>query len=119
MTLVDTDIEQVCFELLDFAAAARLMRRLSAERSAALLFEEPYVVAAAFQPGSSDLAALLREVEAWVEEESLCAIRFMLDGRIYVLGAGEADWNAHPWAAVASRRARPQLPFALELQNST
>ena len=100
MTLVDTDIEQVCFELLDFAAAARLMRRLSAERSAALLFEEPYVVAAAFQPGSSDLAALLSEVEAWVAEESLCAIRFMLDGRIYVLGAGEADWNSHPWAAV-------------------
>ena len=55
-------------------------------------------------PGNPLLAArapaLLREVEAWVAEESLCAIRFMLDGRIYVLGAGEADWNSHPWAAV-------------------
>ncbi len=39
MTFVDAEIEieieQVCFELMDFAAAARLMRRLSAERSAA------------------------------------------------------------------------------------
>ena len=25
MTFVDTDVEQVCFELMDFAAAARLM----------------------------------------------------------------------------------------------
>ena len=100
MTFVDTDIEQVCFELMDFAAAARLMRRLSAERSAAVLFEEPYVVAAAFQSESGDLATLLREVEAWVAEESLCAIRYMLDGRIYVLKAGEADWTSHPCAAV-------------------
>ena len=102
MTFVDAEIEieQVCFELMDFAAAARLMRRLSAERSDAVLFEEPYVVAAAFQSESGDLATLLREVEAWVAEESLCAIRYMLDGRIYVLKAGEADWSSHPWAAV-------------------
>jgi hypothetical protein len=100
VTVADAMIEQVCFELLDFAAAARLMRRLSAARSAALLFEEPYVVAATFQSEASDLATLLRDVEAWVAEESLCAIRFMLDGRIYVLRAGEADWSSHPWAAV-------------------
>jgi hypothetical protein len=100
VTLVDADIEQVCFELFDFAAAARLMRRLSAERSAALLFEEPYVVAAAFKPEPSDLATLLRDVEAWVAEESLCAIRFMLDGRIYVLRAGEADWSSESWTPV-------------------
>jgi hypothetical protein len=41
-----------------------------------------------------DLAVLLREVEAWVEEESLAAIRFELDGRAYVLEAGEPDWTA-------------------------
>jgi hypothetical protein len=93
-------LEQVHFEILDFAAAARLMRRLSAERSAALIFEEPYVVAAAIQSEPNDLATLLREVEAWVAEESLCAIRFMVDGRIYLLEAGEADWTSHPWAAV-------------------
>jgi hypothetical protein len=103
VTLVESDIEQVCFELMDFAAAARLMRRLSAKRSAALLFEEPYVVAVAFQSEPSDLATLLRDVEAWVAEESLCAIRFMLDGRIYVLRAGEADWSSHPWAVVGEQ----------------
>lgn len=98
-------LEQVCFELLDFGAAARLVRRLGAERSAALLFDEPYVVVAAFQPEPRDLASLLREVEAWVAEESLCAIRFMLDGRIYILGAGEADWAAHPWVPAEERAA--------------
>jgi hypothetical protein len=98
-------LEQVCFELLDFRAATRLVQRLGAERSAALLFDEPYVVVAAFQDEASDLASLLRDVEAWVAEESLCAIRFMLDGRIYVLGAGEADWAAHPWAAAEERAA--------------
>jgi hypothetical protein len=98
-------LEQVCFELLDFAAATRLVRRLGPARSAALLFDEPYVVVAAFEPEAGDLAALLRDVEAWVAEESLCAIRFMLDGRIYILGAGEADWAAHPWAATDERAA--------------
>jgi hypothetical protein len=90
-------LEQVCFELLDFSAATRLVRRLGAERSAALLFDEPYVVVASFQPEASDLAKLLRDVEAWVAEESLRAIRYMLDGRIYVLEAGEPDWGALPW----------------------
>ena len=37
---------------------------------------------------------LLRSVEAWVEKESLVAIRYALDGREYVLTAGEADWAA-------------------------
>jgi hypothetical protein len=97
--------EQVCFELLDFSAAARLVQRLGPERSAALLFDEPYVVVAAFQPEASDLAALLRDVEAWVAEESLCAIRFMLDGEIYVLEAGEADWASHPWMPAEERAA--------------
>lgn len=98
-------LEQLCFEVLDFGAATRLVRRLGAERSAALLFDEPYVVVAALQPEPSDLSTLLREVEAWVAEESLCAIRFMLDGRIYVLGAGEANWAAHPWVSAEERAA--------------
>ena len=42
----------------------------------------------------SDLAALLREVESWVEAESLYAIRYLLDDRIYVLEAGEVDWDS-------------------------
>jgi hypothetical protein len=42
---------------------------------------------------------LLRTVESWVEEESLCMIRFQVDGREYVLQAGEADWQSAPHAA--------------------
>jgi hypothetical protein len=41
-----------------------------------------------------DLAQLLRVVEAWVIEESLGPIRFHLDGRSYILEAGEANWAA-------------------------
>jgi hypothetical protein len=40
-------------------------------------------------------------LEAWVEEESLCAIRFEVDGREYVLQAGEADWQSAPQARCA------------------
>jgi hypothetical protein len=35
------------------------------------------------------LASLLRRVEAWVAERRLWAIRYELDGRWYVLEAGE------------------------------
>ena len=45
--------------------------------------------------------ALLRNVEAWVKQESMCAIRFQVDGREYILAAGEADWAAAIPAAVA------------------
>ena len=61
--------------------------------------EELYVVVAAFRTDSNDLAVLLREVEAWVAEESLCAIRYMLDERIYVLESGGPDWSSNPWLA--------------------
>ncbi len=39
------------------------------------------------------LAPLLRAVERWVAEEALRAIRFELDGRAYILTAGEPDWT--------------------------
>jgi hypothetical protein len=35
------------------------------------------------------LASLLRQVEAWVAERRLWAIRYELDGRWYVMEAGE------------------------------
>jgi hypothetical protein len=41
---------------------------------------------------AGDLALLLRDVESWVSERALCAIRFHLDGRTYILEAGEASW---------------------------
>ncbi|HEY3051570.1 MAG TPA: hypothetical protein VGJ40_07575 [Gaiellaceae bacterium] len=91
-------LDQVHFEVADYAAAERLTRRLAQTRTAGLLGGEPYVVAAALSSEAHDLAVLLRDVEAWVEEESLYAIRFMLDGRIYVITAGATDWSSPPWA---------------------
>jgi hypothetical protein len=87
-------LDQVHFEVDDYAAAERLTLRLGQTRTAGLLGGEPYVVAAAFSADPSDLAALLRDVEAWVEEESLYAIRYLLDNEIYVIAAGSADWTS-------------------------
>jgi hypothetical protein len=90
--------DQVHFEVADFATAVRLTRRLGHERMVALLQDNGLnVVTTELRSGPIDLAVLLREVEAWIEEESLCAIRYLLDDRIYVLEAGEADWTSHPW----------------------
>ena len=95
--------DQVHFEVADFAAAARLARRLGRAWLVVLQDEdqEVNVVAVAVRSNPSDLAVLLREVEAWVDEESLCAIRYLLDGRMYVLEAGGADWTSDPWAVAS------------------
>jgi hypothetical protein len=86
----------VRFEIPDLASAARLTRQLGGRWHVSL--QEGLsvnVVAAVIQPNrKGDLAVLLRSVEAWVEKESLVAIRYALDGREYVLTAGEADWAA-------------------------
>jgi hypothetical protein len=107
LTIADP-FDQVYFDIADFGTAVRLTRRLERARSAALLFEEQelYVVVAAFRPDATDLAVLLREVEAWVEEESLCAIRFLLDDRIYVLEAGGPDWTSHPWVVASDEESQ-------------
>jgi hypothetical protein len=97
---MDSMSEPVHFELADFVTAVRLTRRLGHGRRAVALLQDDdiNVVTAEVRSEPNDLALLLREVEAWVEEESLCAIRFMVDGRIYVLEAGSADWTSPPWA---------------------
>ena len=41
----------------------------------------------------TDLAAVLRVVERWVLRSGLGAIRYHLDGRAYVLAAGEVAWS--------------------------
>ena len=78
-------LDQVHFEVIDYSAAVRLTERLGQTWTAGLLGGEPYVVAAAVSSEPDDLATLLRSVQAVVEEESLYAIRFMLDNEIYVL----------------------------------
>jgi hypothetical protein len=94
-------IDQIFIEVTDFPEAARLTRRLGQSRTAAVVGDDPYVVTAAFSSEEpADLAGLLREVESWVEDERLYAVRFLLDDRIYFLAAGEPDWDA---AEVLSR----------------
>ena len=95
--------EPVHFEVPDFAAAVRLTRRLGHKRYASLLNNDDVnVVSAEVSSAPDDLAVLLREVEKWVEEESMCAIRFLVDGRVYVLQAGGPDWTSDPWPALAN-----------------
>jgi hypothetical protein len=98
-----TDIaDLVHFEIADLAAAVRLTRRLAPRWTVALNERgDVNLVSARLRDHSADLAVLLRDLEAWVEEESLCAIRFEVDGREYVLQAGEADWQSAPQARCA------------------
>ena len=86
----------VRFEIPGIAASARLVRRLARRWNVVLRasHSDLNVVVAELRGEPDDLAALLREVEAWVEEESLSAIRFELDDRAYVLEAGETNWTS-------------------------
>lgn len=85
----------VTIEVADVAHSARLAHRL-ARRWNVTVHAEPgefVSVVAELLPDTPDLAVLLREVESWVEEESLRAVRYEVDGRFYVLEAGDADWD--------------------------
>ena len=93
--------EAVQFEIPDLAAAVRLTRLLGELWNVSLGDRSDInLVSAVLRSDPLDFAVLLRKVEAWIKEESLCAIRFEVDGREYVLAAGEADWATIP-AAVA------------------
>jgi hypothetical protein len=95
--------EIVDFELPDVAAAGRLSTVLRSQWGAVYVHERNDVplVTVYFRTTAADLASLLRSVEAWVARESLCAIRFELDGRDYVLEAGDPDWAFAPCAEAA------------------
>jgi hypothetical protein len=87
--------ETALFEVPDVASSARLAGRLAGRWNVVVTAEqqEVMVVHAELNPDVDDVAVLLREVEQWVEEESLAAVRFELDGRAYVLAAGEPEWS--------------------------
>lgn len=107
----------VRFEIPGAASSVRLLRRLARRANVMLLTGgEVNAIVAELGEEPEDLAVLLREVETWVEEESLAAIRFEVDGRAYVLEAGETDWTSvvsgPAGADVAVRRTR--LRDALE-----
>jgi hypothetical protein len=91
----DTELnELVFFEIPGFELAARLCERVGSERLAWVQSGDGIRrVAVLIQTQEGDLAALLRTVERWVAEHELVAIRFELDGRLYVLDAGKSSWS--------------------------
>jgi hypothetical protein len=89
--------DAVQFEIGDLASAVRLTRRLSPYWL--VTFEEGFhacLVTVQLRHRPDDVAVLLRAVERFVAEESLRAVRYSLDGRGYVLEAGDADWANVP-----------------------
>jgi hypothetical protein len=86
--------ETLFFEIPELAVAVRLCARLEPSWACWIHHRrDTPVVFVALNPDARDLAVLLRSVEAWVEEEALCAIRYEIDGRGYVLAAGEPVWS--------------------------
>jgi hypothetical protein len=78
--------ETVVFELLHPMGAERLCELLHPHRHIRISeVEGAALVTAELRPEEGDLAALLRAVEAWLEESGFGPIRFHLDGRAYEL----------------------------------
>ena len=101
MDLGDGFTETVQFELPDLAGAARLATLLRTFWAVSVDDDEGVpVLAVELDASQAGLASLLRTVESWVEQERLRAIRFELDGRVYVLEAGDPDWSTVPRPAV-------------------
>lgn len=85
--------ETIRFEVPEQTDATRLRERLRQHWACSLVsFENTWVVYVDLEPRDGDLGDLLRAAEAWVAETHLGAIRFHLDGRAYVLEAGEVLW---------------------------
>jgi hypothetical protein len=94
--------ETVQFELPNLAGAARLATLVRSHWAAHVHERDDIaLVTFYFRAATADLASLLRSVETWIAQESLCAIRFELDGRDYVMEAGEANWIFAPCAEAA------------------
>jgi hypothetical protein len=86
------------FELPSIEHVTRLQWQLARTRIAwSAKCADAWFVQAEFRR-PEDLARLLRDVEAWVAARRLGAIRYHLDGRAYILHAGDVEWSG--WAAV-------------------
>jgi hypothetical protein len=80
--------EIVLFELPSNYFAEQLLLTTLSERVAWLqIGEEASIVGVLLAPDTLDLARLLRDVQIWLESSTLLALRFELDGRMYVLEA--------------------------------
>jgi hypothetical protein len=93
-TAVLSDV--LLIEVPDPGHAALLAERLADRWRVSVDAARPDVVAVRVElrPVQQDLAVLMRDVAGWIEQEAIGALRFELDGRGYVLAAGEVDWPA-------------------------
>jgi hypothetical protein len=81
--------EIILFELPCEEEAERLWLHLNPARMAWLQQrDDTHYVAAVLRTEATDLALLLRDLEAWLLERALPQLRFELDGRAYLLRAG-------------------------------
>ena len=88
-------LEVVVFEIPGVDRARELSELLAEERLTWVERGEGIGrVVVLLRPDEGDLAALMRTTEQWVADRHLFAIRFSLDGRDYVLEAGDAIWPA-------------------------
>ena len=88
MPLNPTLDELVIFELPDRRLAAELLADLAPKRFAWMQCgDDAAVVATLLDPDRLDLALLLRGVQRWLAWRGVVAIRFELDGKMYVLDA--------------------------------
>jgi hypothetical protein len=78
----------VRFELPAFADAGGFCARLRRTwRGTKRRRGDVWLVSARLRASENDLAVLLREVESYVAEAELHAIRYQLDGRSYIMAA--------------------------------
>jgi|SRR6478609_5622921 hypothetical protein len=104
----------VRFELPSIEHVTRLQWQLARTRIAwSAKCADAWFVQAEFRR-AEDLARLLRDVETWVAARRLGAIRYHLDGRAYILHAGDVEWSE--WAAVEPRR-MPVVGHELDQQS--
>jgi hypothetical protein len=87
--------EFVLFELPTDRSAYRLLTHFESRRLAWLQNgDASSVVGAVLTPDVTDFAELLRDVQAWLCDSGLQAIRFEVDGRTYVLEARQPALTA-------------------------
>jgi len=88
------DTDELLVELPSRHVAESLCDRLGADSGAHPEQDNDcWEVGVTFGSGL-ELAQLLRTVEAWVAERALGALRYHLDGRAYILRAGEIAWSS-------------------------
>jgi hypothetical protein len=88
--------EFVLFEIPTFVGVDGLCERLRPRWPGWAAYDgDVWLVAARVEADEQDLACLLREVEAFVADSGLRAIRFSVDDRFYILEAPPLDGERH------------------------